>query len=190
LAGNDLLIRFDRETGAEICRAPVEGTGGWIGAADGLFAVVSGTLRQLSGSCASNGLFTLGDATGYSLHAYNDGRMFGFEYGGSPTQPYDAMLERLFGVGIDGRAGWRQDEIVPTPPPIRAIVNGVVYVLGLDREDALKQKLFLISAVTGDVLDRVDVAGMCQSCGVAVSNAGAIYLNDLTSTSVFQIPPQ
>jgi len=190
VGNNGEVIRFDRETGVEICRAPVESVAGWIGTADGLFSVINGTLRQLSGSCASTALFTLGDATGYSLHAYNNGRIFGFEDRGSRTQPYDAMLDRLFGVSIDGRSGWRQDQILPAALPIRAIVNGVLYVLGLDRDDALKQKLFLISAVTGDVLDRIEVAGLCQSCGVAVSNAGTIYLNDLRSTTVFQIQPQ
>jgi len=37
---------------------------------------------------------------------------------------------------------------------------------------------------------RIEVAGLCQSCGVAVSNTGAVYLNDLRSTSVFRIQPQ
>jgi len=63
-------------------------------------------------------------------------------------------------------------------------------VLGLDRDDGLKQKLFLIRAATGDVLDRIDVAGLCQSCGVAVSNAGTVYLNDLSSTTIFQMQPR
>lgn len=97
------------------------------------------------------------------------------------------MLDRLFGVGVDGLSGWRQDQIVPATLPVRAIVDSVLYVLGLDRDDRLKQKLFLISAATGDVLDRVDVAGICPSCGVAVSNAGTVYLNDLSSTTIFQI---
>lgn len=74
-----------------------------------------------------------------------------------------------------------------TSNPIRAIRQGVIYVLGSDSTDGNKTKLFLMSTQTGEMLNSVDISTLCSNCGVAVAPNGTIYVNDLTSNRIYRL---
>jgi hypothetical protein len=50
-------------------------------------------------------------------------------------------------------------------------------------------QLFLVSLDNGQVLDAVEMAGMCEPsvCGFAVAGDGTFYINDLNSTRIYRI---
>jgi hypothetical protein len=71
--------------------------------------------------------------------------------------------------------------------PIRAIKNNILYVLGQHLADGNKPKLFVLDAVSGDILNSIETTPVCNSCGVAVATDGTIYLNDLNSTKIYKL---
>lgn len=172
------MIRFDRESGIEVCRSTVHSISGWLGTPEGLFAANGASIRHFKGDCTNSQVFSA-NVSSYRLHGYAQGRVFGAEVSGSIVQ--------LFGVTVDGQSIWRQGQIVPDTNPIRAIANDTLYVLGLDKTEGLLQKLFLVQATTGDILSRISLTGFCQSCGVAVAPDGTIYVNDLNSTRIYRV---
>jgi hypothetical protein len=91
----------------------------------------------------------------------------------------------LAGVRIADGQTWRQQDIASVG---RArFQNGRLYLIGQDRPDGLRQKLFVVDGDTGSILKRLDTSALCTTCSLAVAPDSTVYIGDLNSTRIFKM---
>jgi hypothetical protein len=174
--------RLDRRTGSEQCRAAPQAFIN-LGTPVGLFGSAnSNELHRTTGDCSTS-LFYTWQGSSISVGTYvpgaspADDRVIGSAAGGTIMQP---TSPRLVGLNMSGSLVWMQDEIELSPStPIRAARDGVLYVLGDDRNDSLRQKLFFVDALTGRIDARIDTTAICNfSCNVGVGPNRRVVIAD------------
>lgn len=182
---DDQFVGIFHLDGAQFCSQTTLAFGSAVvGGAEGVFTSFRDGIRSFDVSCNTQLIYS--SAREVILQNYDHGIIFALDY---PINPFDPSLARLFAVSSIGSFLWRnQDILVSTSGnPIHAIKNGVLYVIGQHVTDGNKQKLFLVNEFTGQILNAVETTSYCQSCGVAVSNNGIIYLNDRNSTRIYKL---
>jgi hypothetical protein len=179
------FVRLGRSTGSQLCQVPAQSTvGSFVGGTEGAFTSLGSTITAFDGNCNATPLITSAKGN-LEVRRYDQGVIFGIEY----PVPFDLSQTRLLAVSNTGTLLWRDSRVlVPKAGnPIRAIRQGVLYVLGQDTSDGNKAKLFLIGAQTGQILNSVETAFLCSSCGVAVAPNGMVYVNDLDSNKIYRL---
>jgi len=177
------LVVLDKDSGAPVCTNPdVNGFyGSFVGGLDGVFTSLHSVVSSNGGNCTFNPIFE-SQQRDIELRSYSNSMIFGIDY------PFvDPFQPRIVALSKQGAFLWRNTEILPNGNPIRAINNGVLYVIGADLTDSNQQKLFLLDASSGRILNSLATAPYCGSCGVAVGSDGIIYLNDLGSKKIYKI---
>jgi hypothetical protein len=187
------FIGIDRVLGTEYCQNPVGGEFGpiiafsnsFVGGPEGVFGSFHSGVTAFDGNCGSQNVFTSAGPE-IVLYRFAEGKIFGYDY---PAGSLDANQIRIIALSSSGSLLWRNPVILPggTTDPIRAVRNGVLYVIGQDTTDANDQKLFLVNSSSGEILNSVSTKPFCISCGIAVASDGTIYLNDLSSTKIFKL---
>jgi hypothetical protein len=105
----------------------------------------------------------------------NSPLLLGLGQGGTLVSPTPPVLA---GVSFSAGLQWTVPDIEPGSPSISAIRDGVLYVVGWDRTDGLKRKLFFVDAGSGVIQARLDLSAVCQfACNVTASEAG-VYVAD------------
>jgi pimeloyl-ACP methyl ester carboxylesterase len=181
------FVRVDRNSGSTVCDIPTTvGSDRVGGDTQGIFTDFLNGFAAFGENCTSQTIYTSPPDRQVEFRKYNQGKVFGIDY---PVSPFDASQTRLLAVANDGTFLWRNPEILPSTSdnPIRVIKNGVLYVLGMHVTDSNKQKIFLVDALSGQILNSMETAPACSSCGVAVANDGTIYLNDRSSTKIYKL---
>lgn len=189
---NGNLLGFDGAGGAPVCAVPLGITyfGSFTGGSDALFTSGPGAIIRYDGHCNPALLAAVPDQQ--TLLSYSEGRLYVSRYDPALSDPY---RYRLLAYSKDGGLLWENSRVALKFPgsPLQAVKGGILYVLGYDLIDANRAKLFLVDAVSGQVINTVSTAEICpnQACGVAVSDSYALYVNDLNSTKIYRInvPP-
>ncbi|MCA1626289.1 MAG: hypothetical protein LC778_21365, partial [Acidobacteria bacterium] len=178
------LVSIDRNNGSQVCNSNnTIFSGILVGGSDGVFSSRYSVVSSYGANCTSGSIFQQQERD-IELKHYQDGIIYAFDY---PLYPYDSNQTRLLALSKEGNLLWRASDILPVGTPVRAIKNNVLYMLGNHVTDSNKQKLFLLNASTGEMLNSLETSPYCSSCGVAVANDGTIYLNDLSSTKIYKI---
>ena len=181
------FVSLDHGSGNQACETPATAFfGSLVAGLEGVFTSFHSDITAWDANCVSQLIFTSprGDV---ELRVFGQAKIFGMDY---PVSPFDATQVRLLAVSKEGGYLWRNSEIVVPHAlgnPIRAIKNDVLYVLGQHLTDGNRPKLFLVDANSGQILNSIGTSGLCESCGVAVSQNGTIYLNDLNSTRIYKL---
>jgi murein DD-endopeptidase MepM/ murein hydrolase activator NlpD len=183
------FIAIDHGFGTEFCTAPINMfAGSLVGGLEGVFSSYYEGITAYDANCNFSLIYS--DANRYAeLRDYAGGTVFGIDY----PIVYDPNQIRLMAVSKDGSNVWMNSPqiLVPRggePNPIRVIKNGILYVIGQDLTDGNKDKLFLVDAALGGILNSIETTNLCgQSCGVAVADDGTIYLSDLSSTKIWKV---
>jgi outer membrane protein assembly factor BamB len=181
---------LDRFSGVPVCDQPT-GVGSDRAGGDslGVFTDNNRVVRFIA-NCSSGNVPNYDPLPGstFEFRKYgrglkdNEGIVFGIEFPSDPAQ------NKLVAVSVSRGFLWRSDRIAPsTDQPIRVIKNGLVYVLGLDRDDNNKLKLFVIDASSGVISSMLDTTNICGSCGVSVSNNGRVYLTDSANAKIYKV---
>jgi triacylglycerol esterase/lipase EstA (alpha/beta hydrolase family) len=179
------LTIIDKNNGTEVCTAPnITGySNSFVGGPDGVFSSLWSVVSSYGANCTSGSIFRQ-EERDVELRHYQNGIVYAIDY---PLYPYDSNQIRLLALSKEGNFLWRASDILPIGTPFRAIKNNMLYMIGNHVTDSNKQKLFLLNASTGEMLNSLETSPYCQSCGVAVANDGTIYLNDLSSTKIYKI---
>ncbi len=190
LVGGAGVVNLDRNNGSEICSSNVTTYfGDLVGGGEGVFTSFGSSLTVTNDSCNSQ-LISVAPGPELFLHRYADSKVYGYNF---LPGSFDLNDIRLVGFSKDGAFLWRNPEILPNVlggnNPIRAIRNGVLYVLGKDLTDGNKPKLFLVSATTGQILNKIDTSAISSQPGVAVAPDGTIYINDPGSAKIYKLSP-
>jgi hypothetical protein len=181
------LTVLDKNNGNEICTTPnaTGYYGSFVGGADGVFSSFQNVVSSYGSNCASGTIFQQQDRD-TELRHYQNGVIYAIDY---PLYSSEANQTRLLALSKEGSLLWRATDVFPVGAPVRAVKNNVLYMIGQHVTDGNKQKLFLLDALTGAVLNSVETSPFCLACSVAAANDGTVYLNDLSSTKIYKIAP-
>jgi subtilisin family serine protease len=170
------FTRLNKANGNIECDLPTfTGSDRVGGDGQGVFTDYRTELYLFGADCVSSRIFNQSDRF-IEFRKYNQGTIYAIDYPATGSDPI-----RLLAISSSGEMRWRNPDIIPhsSVQPVRAMKNGIVYVLALDGSDYNKPKLFAVDAPTGLILSRLDTSSICGlNCGVAVSDDGRVYLSN------------
>jgi outer membrane protein assembly factor BamB len=186
---SDELVGLDQGSGNQFCQSSIPGIRSPVGSLTGVFASVENRMVRADVNCIVTSIYTSNDPLANLLEVLlvADDRVYLSE---SQRVGNDIPFPRLLALTTSGEFVWRNGRVNAfgaSTRGIRGVVNGGLYVLGLDSSDGNREKLFLLDAQTGAVLDMVETSPYCAACGVAVGGDGTVYINDLNSTKIWKL---
>ncbi len=191
------LIRYDSAL-TSACYDPSDGSYGPFLAYGGSIvadqnAVYASFGSQITGfdlNCNATTIFRSAVSPQIVLQGVDSGYLLALQYLASLNQPYDPSSDEFVGISTDGQDTWQRPDLAPDIPLnslVHAVVNGKAYGIALDKANSNARTLFAVLSASGSPELSLPTVGYCDSCGVAVSGSGAVYLNDLTSTKIYRV---
>jgi hypothetical protein len=170
------FTRYDAVTLEPVCSGRSPGSLS-LGSPRVLFGSSYGALYTVDGACQSHLVVNL-PAVMFGPMDVSTDHVIG------SLVPNWGVDGHLAGVSILDGSFWQHTDISPTAS---VSTQNVTYVLGFDRADGLKQKLFVLNGLTGNISQAIETAPLCAACSVTSAKDGSVYLTDTASTKIYRL---